>query len=159
VAAYRYDFPVSVLIQRLKYAAELAVAPWLADRLLETVEQDRLPDMIVPMPLHEDRLKERGFNQAALIGERLAAKLRLPIDYAACLRVKATRPQVELPIKERRGNLRGAFVCERDLTGRHVALVDDVMTSGASLEELARVVRKAGASHVSAWVVARAVKG
>lgn len=157
-AAYRYDFPASVLIQQFKYAGVLAIAPWLAERLAEAVGADPRPDLIVPMPLHESRLRERGFNQAALLGRHLGTSLGVRVDPAACRRVRPTRPQVELPYKERRGNLRGAFVCERDLSGLHVALVDDVMTSGASLEALAKVVRKAGAERVSAWVVARAIR-
>jgi predicted amidophosphoribosyltransferase len=83
--------------------------------------------------------------------------MRRPVRYEGCQRVRATRPQVELPYPERRRNLRGAFVCELDLAGCHVALIDDVMTSGASLDELAKAVRKAGAARVSAWVVARAI--
>jgi ComF family protein len=158
VAAYRYDFPTSVLIQQLKYAGQLAIAPWLAERLAQAVDPADLPDLLIPMPLHERRLKERGFNQASLIGGRLASTFGVAIDHAACRRIRATRPQAELPIKARRGNLRGAFACDRDLSGLHVALVDDVMTSGASLEALAKAVRKRGAARVSAWVVARALK-
>jgi ComF family protein len=158
IAAWQYAFPASVLIQQLKYAGELALASWLAGQLaLELDGMDR-PDLIIPMPLHANRLNQRGFNQAGLIGRRLATILEIPIDYAACRRVKATRPQVELPYKERSGNLKGAFACDRDLAGKRVALVDDVMTSGASLEALARVVRKAGATEVSAWVVARTTR-
>lgn len=158
VAVYRYDFPVSVLVQQLKYGGELALAPWLADRLAEQVGTTGLPDLLIPMPLHARRLQERGFNQAALIAGGLARRLDLPSGLDVCRRVKDTRPQVELPIKSRRGNMRNAFVCDADLSGRRVALVDDVMTSGASLNELARVVRKAGATEVAAWVLARTVR-
>lgn len=158
VSAFRYDFPLSVLVQQLKYGGELALADWLADRLADEARDAALPDLLIPMPLHANRLKERGFNQAALLARRLGGNLNLPVALDACRRVRETRPQVELPFKERRGNLRGAFVCDVDLAGRHVALIDDVMTSGTSLDELAKVVRKAGAAEVSAWTVARALR-
>lgn len=158
VAVYRYGFPASVLVQQLKYGGELALAPWLADRLADELERDELPDVLIPMPLHGRRLRERGFNQAALVASRLGKRLAVPVDLESCRRVRDTRPQVELPMKSRRGNMRNAFVCDADLSGRRVALVDDVMTSGASLNELARVVKKAGATEVEAWVLSRTLK-
>lgn len=158
VAAYRYAFPLSVLVQRLKYGGELALAPWLADRLADEADRAALPELFIPMPLHANRVRERGFNQAALIARRLGRRLGLPVALDACRRIRDTRPQVELPFDSRRRNMRGAFVCDENLAGRRIALVDDVMTSGASLSELAGVVRKAGAAEVSVWVVARAVK-
>ena len=139
LAAYAYAFPLSVLVGQLKYGGELALAAWLGDRLAERVAGGDRPDHIVPVPLHPNRLKTRGFNQSVLIAKRLSRRLALPIDVSACSRVKDTPPQVELPMRSRRGNMRNAFRCDRGLAGRHVALVDDVMTSGASLDALARV--------------------
>jgi ComF family protein len=158
IALYQYAFPASVLIQQLKYHSELALAPWLADRLVDALGDAERPDLIMPMPLHENRLKERGFNQAALLARRVSSRLETAIDLNACRRVRDTQPQVELPFKLRQGNIRKAFVCDLDLTGKRVALVDDVMTSGASLDELAKTVKQAGAAQVWAWVIARAVK-
>jgi len=158
VAVYRYAFPASVLVQQLKYGGQLALAPWLADQLAAELAGADRPDCIIPMPLHKNRLKERGFNQAALIAKRLADRLAVPLALHACGRVRDTRPQVEMPFAARHGNMRNAFVCDLDLTGQRVALVDDVMTSGASLDELAKEVKRAGASEVSAWVIARTVR-
>jgi ComF family protein len=107
------------------------------------------------MPLHETRLAERSFNQAGEIARRLAPVLDIPWLAEGCRRIRDTPPQAGLDLKARRRNLRGAFQCDLDLTGKHVALLDDVMTSGTSLDELAKTVRKAGAAEVSAWVVAR----
>lgn len=159
VARYRYAFPADVLVQRLKYGGQTVLAGWLADRLVEALAGRDLPDLIVPMPLHPGRLGQRGYNQAALLADRLSRRLGVALAPAACRRVRDTPPQVELALKDRRRNIRGAFACEADLAGRRVALVDDVMTSGASLDELARVVKRAGAVEVAAWVVARAVQG
>ncbi len=157
-AVYRYAFPASALIQRLKYGGQLALAPWLADQLAAELANAERPDLIVPMPLHPRRLQERGFNQAALIAKCLADRLAVPLALHACRRLRDTRPQVGLPPKSRHGNMRNAFACDLDLTGKRVALVDDVMTSGASLNELAKVVKRAGASEVQTWVIARTVR-
>lgn len=157
-ALFSYAFPVDVLIQHLKYGGQIALAQDLAERLAGKLSVLSRPDCIVPMPLHPRRLHARGFNQAALLAAHLADRLNVAHAPRACRRVRDTPPQVDLPVKARHKNIKGAFVCEADLEGKHVALVDDVMTTGASLDELARAVRLAGASEVSVWVVARAVK-
>lgn len=157
-AVYRYAFPADVLIRRFKYDGELALAGFLADRLLEEIGRESPPDLILPMPLHPARLAERGFNQAVEIGHILAARLGVPLAKDGCRRIRNTPPQAGQDLKARRRNLRVAFVCAQDLQGQRVALLDDVLTSGASLDELARVVKRAGAAQVQAWVVARTVR-
>lgn len=156
-AALRYEFPVDAMIQRLKYGGQSVIAGYLADALADALAGQGGPDLILAMPLHPLRLRQRGFNQAVLLAERLSRRLGIPVDAGACRRVRDTRPQVGLPVRERHKNIRHAFACDADLRGRRVALVDDVMTSGASLAELARVVARAGAVETSVWVVARAV--
>jgi len=155
IAVYAYAFPLDALVKHCKYGGALAVTDWFADRLADELAGKTLPELILPMPLHEARLAERGFNQAVEIARRLAPRLGIPWSAIGCRRVRDTPPQAGLDLKARRRNLRGAFQCDLDLTGKHVALLDDVMTSGASLDELAKVIRKAGATSVSAWVVAR----
>ena len=154
-AAFRYAFPLDALVQKLKYSGELALADFLAARLAAALQDAPRPDLIIPMPLHRNRLRERGFNQAAEIARRLAARLDIPLALTACRRIKDPVPQAGLPLKARRKNIRGAFSCDADLTGRRVVLLDDVMTSGASLDELAKVVRKSGAVGIQVWVLAR----
>jgi len=107
------------------------------------------------MPLHPARLRERGFNQSLELARRIAAKLDIPLLSHACQRVRDTPPQSALKWKERGKNMRRAFTCTEDLSGKHIAVVDDVMTSGASLNEVALALRRAGAREVSAWVIAR----
>lgn len=150
-----YAHPTDVLIQRLKYGGELALTGFLADQLMREIDTAGLPDLILPMPLHPRRLGERGFNQAVEIGRRLSARLNVPLAINACQRVRDTPAQAGLDLAERRRNLRGAFACAGALKGRHIALLDDVMTSAASLNELARAGRVAGATRIEAWVVAR----
>lgn len=158
VAAFRYAAPVDGLVQRFKYGGELALAQFFADQLLAALPGRDLPERLLPLPLHASRTRERGFNQAVEIGKVLSRRLGLPLDGLACARIRPTPPQAGLSLKARRRNIRGAFACGADLTGRHVALLDDVMTSGASLDALASAVRRAGARQVEVWVVARAVR-
>lgn len=155
VAAFRYGFPVDKLIQALKFHEHLVLVNYLADALSQRIATR--PDCIVALPLHPARLRERGFNQSLLLARRIGRKLDLPLLAAACERVRNTPPQSSLPWKERDKNMRQAFVCKPDagVRGKHVAIVDDVMTTGASIGELARALKRAGASEVSAWVVAR----
>lgn len=155
VAVYAYAFPLDALVRHCKYDGALGVTDWFANRLFETLDVDVLPELILPMPLHEARLAQRGFNQAVEIARRLAPRLGIPWSPEACRRIRDTPPQAGLDLKARRRNLRDAFRCNLDLTGKHVALVDDVMTSGTSLDELGKVIRASGAVAVSAWVVAR----
>ena len=151
VAALAYEFPADVLVHSLKFRGELALAGLLAETLARTIEAPAV-DMVVPVPLSAARLRERGYNHAAEIARHLApAKL----DLALCVRERHAPPQMDLPYAERRRNVRGAFRSTRVLAGQRVAVVDDVMTTGATLDEIARVLKEAGAVRVVNWVVAR----
>jgi predicted amidophosphoribosyltransferase len=112
-------------------------------------------DMVMPMPLHPRRLATRGFNPAVEIGRRVARTLALPFAHDLAQRVRDTPAQADLPLRSRRANVRGAFACSPRLAGCSIAIVDDVMTSGATLDELARALKVAGACRVENWVVAR----
>lgn len=154
-AALVYAPPADILIQRLKYGGELALAGLLADLLMTELDREDLPQAILPMPMHPRRLGERGFNQAVEIGRRLSQRLGIPLLLADCQRIRNTPAQVGLDYAARQRNLRGAFACGQTLRGQHIALLDDVMTSGASLNALAQAARLAGATRIEAWVVAR----
>ncbi len=153
VAVFAYRFPVDALIHAFKYGGRLALAGALGEALARTVARD--VDAIVPMPLAPQRLAERGFNQALEIARVIARRTGIPLTARACRKVVETPPQAALPWKERAKNVRRAFVCDADLNGQRIAVVDDVLTTGATLNELARVLRKAGAAEVVGWVVAR----
>jgi ComF family protein len=158
VAAFSYVFPLDALIQSLKYGGNLAAVSVLAQPLLERVAAEPRPDLLIPMPLFPTRLRERGFNQSVELARPLARALDIPLAADTAQRSRDTVPQASLPLKERRSNIRGAFDCNADLTGKSVAIVDDVMTSGATLDELARTLRRRGAARIGAWVVARALR-
>lgn len=107
------------------------------------------------MPMHATRLKERGFNQALEIARLVSRQLHIPIDYTSCQRTRYTPPQASLPLKERIKNIKGVFECNANLQGLSVAMIDDVMTTGASLNELAKTLKQSGAAHVECWVITR----
>jgi ComF family protein len=154
-AVFEYGFPVDRLIHRFKYAGDLAVGKWLALQLARRVRALPRPDLIVAPPLTPAKLRERGFNQALEIAKRVAPVLAVRCDIAGLAKVRETSPQPGLGRRERRANLRGAFRCDLELGGAHVALVDDVVTTGATGDILARALKKAGAERVSVWCVAR----
>jgi len=157
LAIFRYEFPVDRIVHALKYGHQLAVANWLGERMASRLA-DTQAELIVPLPLHPERLRERGFNQSVEIARPLAKRLRRPLLLDGLSRIRATPPQAELALKERQRNVRGAFECSRDLGGRHVLLVDDVLTSGATLNECARILKMHGASRVDLAVGARALR-
>jgi len=156
VAGFLYDFPVGELVQALKYGHRLQVAAFFADSLaVRLAGSAALPDLILPMPLHPTRLAARGYNQAAEIARPLARRLGCRLELQSLVRDIDTPPQVGLPWKARAANVRGAFRCARDLPGLRVAVVDDVLTTGATLHEVARCLKGRGAAWVENWVVAR----
>jgi len=150
-AALAYDFPADTLVHALKFRGELALAPLLAGLLAPKLRGDGI-DHVVPVPLSAERLRRRGYNQAAEIARHLG---RDALEVALCERTREAPPQMELPYDERQRNVRGAFRCTRALIGARIAVVDDVMTTGATLDEMARTLKAAGAVHVENWVVAR----
>ena len=155
IAACSYAFPADAMVQALKYRSELAVASILAHELAAAVCSEPGPDLVIAMPLSVERLRERGFNQALEIARLLCARTGFALAVDACRRVLDTTPQTSLPWSQRAKNVRRAFVCDADLQGRSVAVVDDVLTTGATLSELAATLKKRGAVSVSAWVFAR----
>jgi len=152
-AAFAYAFPADALVQALKYRGQLAIAPLLGDALARVL--DERPDVLIAMPLSAGRLRERGFNQAQEIARHVAKASGIPLQSNTCRRVTETPPQAALPYKERAKNVRNAFVCDANFDGKHVALVDDVMTTGATLNELAKKMKRAGAARVTGLVATR----
>lgn len=155
IAVLAYEFPADALVHALKFRGELALATLFGGLLAERIAPAEHIDVVVPVPLSAERLRTRGYNQAMEISRGLAAALRAPVDPFACLRSRDTREQAGLPWAERSRNVRDAFRCARLLAGATVAVVDDVMTTGATLDEIAATLKRAGAERVVNWVVAR----
>jgi ComF family protein len=153
VAALAYRFPADTLVHALKFRSQLALAPLMGDLLVEKISEQI--DLVVPVPLSRERLRERGYNQAAEIARHVAKERRVRLELTIVIRERNTRAQSDLPWSDRARNVRGAFRCERSLDGAAIAVVDDVMTTGATLAELAATLKRAGAARVVNWVVAR----
>ena len=160
IFAVDYTPPLDHLVLQLKFSARLPLAPWFARMLRDAVlarPRLPLPDLLCPVPLGPGRLVERGFNQALEIARPLAASLGVALQPALASRRVDTRAQSGVSPHERADNIRGAFVIEDpDLVdGRHVGIVDDVMTSGSTLDELAATFKRFGAARVTNLVFAR----
>ena len=162
---WRFAFPVDVLITRFKHQARWPFGRLLGERLafhLQHAFADGLvlPDMLVPVPLARRRLRQRGFNQAQMLAQWLGGALALPVDGRLLERIVDTPPQQQLDAATRRRNLRQAFRVAPGaaIEGRHLALVDDVLTTGATAEALARLLKRAGAARVDVYCLARTPK-
>ena len=153
-----YGYPVDKLIQGFKFNRDLPAGRLLGELLAEFLAAGLAakPDFILPVPLHPARLRERGFNQAVELARPLRRRLKLPVRLDACVRVKATEVQSKLDAKERKKNLRDAFAVKKSVDGAHVAILDDVVTTGTTVEVLAQALKDAGATRVSVWCAARA---
>jgi ComF family protein len=161
MAGVDYAHPWSTLITQFKFHQAVDLAPVFSS-LLRVALQRRdlpLPQMLLPVPLSPQRLRERGFNQAWELARRLAGAMGLKADAQLLLRVKDSPHQLALPPEQRAANVRGVFAVEPlrrvELRGLSVAVVDDVMTTGATFAEIASVLKQAGAARVEAWALAR----
>jgi len=161
-APFIYGHPLDLLVGKLKFVRSLAAGRVLAELWLDAIAEavPARPGLLVPVPLHASRLRERGYNQALELAKPLARALRIPLAEGVLSRTKPTAAQTILYAKARRKNLRGAFVVNELLRAKveatHIALIDDVMTTGATLRECARVFKRAGVSRVDVWALARA---
>ncbi|HTH94519.1 MAG TPA: ComF family protein [Rhodocyclaceae bacterium] len=151
-ARYRYAFPLNHLLQHYKYGQALSVSA-----LFNHVVTAKI-DAVLAVPSTPSHLKERGFNPALELARPLAKRMQVPLLLHAVTRPKDAPAQAGLPWKARRKNIRNAFECHADLSGRSILVVDDVMTTGATLDELARTLKRHGATRVENCVVARALK-
>jgi ComF family protein len=153
-ALFTYEYPISQVLQQYKYKQQLFLAETFAQLMLQKLPAQNI-DLIIPMPLHPSRLQERGFNQSLEIARIIGKRLNVEVNSQVVSRIKLSPPQASLPLKERVKNMKGAFACDEDLSGLRIALIDDVMTTGASLNALAKAVKAKGAAHVECWLIAR----
>ena len=155
-AALVYGFPVDRLLPRFKFHADLAAGNLLSELLCAGLDDCERPQTLLPVPLHRDRLRERGYDQALELAKAVAQRTGVPLQARQLRRVRATARQSELGQSARQRNLRGAFAVIGAPLPKHVALIDDVMTTGATLRECAQTLLRAGVERVDVWVIARA---
>lgn len=162
LSAFVYAQPLEWMIQQFKFNAQLMYAPlfaglWL-DYLRKQPEQAALPEALLPMPLHPARLRQRGFNQSLLLAAALSKALQVPVIAQGCRRIRDTPHQTGKTAVQRRRNIKGAFEFVNTAGYRHLAIVDDVVTTGSSVSELARQLKRGGVQRVDVWSLARAGK-
>ena len=158
-SAFIYAQPLEWMIQQLKFNDKLSYAHLLADLMMPYVPAlDQQPDCIIPVPLHVKRLRQRGFNQTYELINPVAKKLGIKIDTKHCLRKKHTKAQTGLNAKTRRQNLKGAFEFKNNHNYNYVILFDDVITTGSTMNELVKRIKKQGVKRVDVWSLARAEK-
>ena len=158
VAPYRYAFPLSRLIHRFKYHEQRQLARVLATLLVEEIRRQcasDLPQFIVPMPMPVSRMRARGFNQALDLAHWISKPLNLPVGRDLVTRIEDTESLAGLSRQARQQRILGAFRASEEVQGKHLAIVDDVFTTGASARELARELYDSGAASVELWVLAR----
>jgi ComF family protein len=164
ISSLQYAYPVGHLVSRLKFQRDLTVAKIFSHLLLTTLKTHykehpiERPDIIIPIPLHKKRIRQRGFNQALEIARPLARALDIPLIINAVKRIKYTQAQSLLNAKERRKNLHQSFALTQPISAQHIVLIDDVVTTGATVYELATLLKQAGVKKVGVWSVARAIK-
>lgn len=152
-----YSAPVKQLITQLKFHNNLSYASLLADNFANHLRQRNatLPECIIPVPLHPQRLRERGFNQALELARIVAKQLNIPLKNSLCKRSKATPYQSGLSAKQRKQNLKNAFKVTNEDHYQHVAIFDDVVTTGTTVNELAKELKKSGIEVIEVWAIAR----
>ncbi|MCQ4256951.1 ComF family protein [Stutzerimonas stutzeri] len=162
---WRFAFPVDSLINRFKHQSRWPLGRLLAEQLARHLHHEfdeglPRPEMLLPVPLARKRLRQRGFNQAQMLADWLSPALDIPVDTKLLQRVQDTQSQQQLDAAGRRRNLRQAFALNAadQLSGRHVAIIDDVLTTGATAEALARLLKRAGAARVDVYCLARTPK-
>jgi len=157
--AFEYGYPIAEFVRKLKYGHSLSQAQVLGELLANYLHQyhrDAWPECIVPVPLSTQRYRERGFNQSIELGRVLEKHLRIPLRADLLQRTRHTVEQAGLSRRERRKNLRNAFRVGASRIPKHVALLDDVVTTGSTVNEIARTLRRTGVSTIEVWAVARA---
>ena len=153
-----YGYPLDKLIQHFKFQGDLAVGRLLGELLAEFLAagDGAKPDYLIPVPLHAARLQERGFNQAVELARPVSRRLKLPVMLDVCERTRATQVQSKLDAAERRKNLQDAFTVVKSVDRKNIAILDDVVTTGATVTALTRALKDAGAGRVTVWSLARA---
>ena len=159
LSLFHYDSPIDYMVSELKFNHRLSYAAILGSLLAEKIlaEDFLAPEAIVPVPLHAKRLVKRGFNQSLEIATALSKKLNIPIDKSLVTRTKYTLAQSDLSAKDRHKNIRGCFEITKLLDYQHIVIIDDVVTTGSTTNELAGLLKRSGVKKVGVWSIARAV--
>jgi len=158
-ALFPYEPPITQLVINLKFQHQFSVAKAMGDLFIQKLQvwyaNQPLPDLIIPIPLHPKRLRERGYNQALEIARPIANTFAIPIDYHSAKRIKHTFAQSSLVAADRKQNMENAFKISGDYSGLTIAVIDDVITTGHTITECCKALKQHGAKHIDVWCCAR----
>lgn len=156
--AYSYEEPLASLVRQFKYQNKLYLSAFLAQLIINAwAKKPTYPQCLIPIPMHDKKLKKRGFNQTIILSRFLSKQLKIPIDLTSCQKVLNTEPQAELTSNQRAQNIKNAFSVS-PLPYSHVALIDDLLTTGSTANELAKKLKESGITTVEVWCCARTIK-
>lgn len=159
IALFNYQKPINHLIRELKFNGKLIYARILGELMAEKLKhyyaQQDLPEIIIPVPLHKKRLCERGFNQAIELARPIAKTLKIPLDVHSCMRIKHTEAQALMPAKQRGNNIQHAFAIRKNIGAKHIAIIDDVMTTGNTINELHSTLYASNIKKIDIWLCAK----
>lgn len=156
---FRYSEDIAHLIKNFKYHKKIHYAVLLVKLFIEKNKNNnkfQLPELIIPVPMHRQRLKSRGYNQALELARIFASHYQLPVDYSSLIRHRYTDLQVGMNRLKRQKNVKNAFLMNKPINNSHIALIDDVMTTGSTVNEVAKVLKEKGIERVDVWTIARA---
>jgi ComF family protein len=155
---FNYEKPITQLITHYKFHEKLSLSAFFAAEWIAFFKKNNvpLPDSIIPIPLHPKRLQTRGFNQALEIAKPLGKYFKIPVDHKSCIRIRNTEAQLHLSAEKRQRNIKNAFTVSKNISARHIAIFDDVMTTGSTVGELCSALKKSGVQEVSVFCCARA---
>lgn len=154
---YIFEEPLRSLLHQFKYRDGLFLSSFLSHLIFSSIKnQTEMPQCLIPVPMHPQRIRQRGFNQAAVLARTLAKKLQIPCDLFSCQKILNTEPQASLDGKQRKKNLRHAFVTQK-LPYQHIAIIDDLLTTGNTVNELAFTLKTSGVRKVDVWCCARTI--
>jgi len=153
-----YQPPIDRLILDFKYHDKLVLSRLFATQMVEQLKNRALPQLLIPIPLHPRRLRERGYNQSLELAKQLSKQLNIPVRHDILIRIRDTPPQASLPFSERKKNMKQAFQLNKTELPDHIALIDDVLTTGHTVNVAAKILRQAGVKNIEVWTIARTVK-
>lgn len=154
---FEYAKPISDMIIRFKYHETPELAGSLAKLLVHEIKQIDLPqpELLLPVPMHIKRLRQRGYNQSSLLAAQIGKMLDIPVSYSSLCKAKVTDPQAQQTLKQRKNNVLGSFTLQKKISAKSIAIVDDVVTTGSTAAEIAKILKKNGVDYVQVWGIAR----
>lgn len=154
---FNYAYPVKKIVLNFKFGKRAELSILFSEKLLVRIinKGDKLPETLIPVPLHKKRQAQRGYNQSLELAKNLSKKLGIPVSTGLCKRIVNTDPQSELPVKSRQKNVKDAFALNNDNIPKHIAIIDDVITTGSTINEISKLFKKAGCERIDIWAIAR----